>query len=454
MAITHLPVIPPSASEAAAVSGSGADPLPSNPTPAPVVAAPAPTPWHAGHQHSLSSASTATVDIEAWTVAALESLNITPVARGTGTALSIALDAEVAESSSSHVSAAPGGGLKLRGVKFGEGDGDDDGEAPGGRLRRTPSRRDSLRRRESLLMGKEGSRQRRRWENDHLAHVPNVVPPLPSDFQIHPTHPVLPPVPYQLAQYWDLGGLRERAEKRREEEKQRRLRGGSGKSKRKGHATTATATAAEASEEYKDDGRDGMQHQQQHVGRVPRDLRATVKRTPAAREWLRVLEQPVREFVVRCGLVASAENNGNMASSDSETDPDDEEIVFVGRNGAMRDGKPPRAGAAGGSGTSKARPGDVERKGAVLESGMVLEVEEGGGGAFQRWLTHSISDYYGLDSKSVTVGNPARRVVYVAVKQQKPPGKSSNSKHKQSSARHGGKPACRPVLPPPLWEMF
>ena len=60
----------------------------------------------------------------------------------------------------------------------------------------------------------------------------------------------------------------------------------------------------------------------------------------------------------------------------------------------------------------------------------------------RRWLTHSISDYYGLDSKSVMVGNPARRVVYVGIKQNK----------KQPGPRH--KPPSRPVLPPPLWEMF
>ena len=60
---------------------------------------------------------------------------------------------------------------------------------------------------------------------------------------------------------------------------------------------------------------------------------------------------------------------------------------------------------------------------------------------YRRWLTHSISDYYGLESKSVMVGSPARRVVYVGVKQKQ-----------QQGVRH--KPPIRPVLPPPLWEMF
>jgi hypothetical protein len=127
-------------------------------------------PPHALHQHSLSDASTATVDIEAWTVAALESLSIAPIARGTGNALSIPLDGDhnMARDSVADVA----GQMKLRGVAF-EGD---DTDAFGASItppRRPPSRRDSMRRREALLKGKEGSRQRRRWENG------NTPPPLP-----------------------------------------------------------------------------------------------------------------------------------------------------------------------------------------------------------------------------------------------------------------------------------
>jgi hypothetical protein len=66
----------------------------------------------------------------------------------------------------------------------------------------------------------------------------------------------------------------------------------------------------------------------------------------------------------------------------------------------------------------------------------------------RRWLTHSISDYYGLDSKSVTVGNPARRVVYVRVKQ------AQKQKPKQKQKQMEQNLPSRLVLPPPLWEMF
>ena len=127
-------------------------------------------PSHALHQHSLSNASTVTVDIEAWTVAALESLSIAPVARGTGTALAIPLD------DGDHANATAE--MKLRGaVTFGH---NDDAAAFGASIpppRRPPSRRDSMRKRDMLLKGKEGSRQRRRWENG----APS--PSLPS-----PTH--------------------------------------------------------------------------------------------------------------------------------------------------------------------------------------------------------------------------------------------------------------------------
>lgn len=111
-------------------------------------------PTTSGHQHSLSNASTATVDVEAWTVSALQSLSINPLAVGTGNPLTIPLDEHRAE-------AAKAAQLKLRNVRIAI-------DPVGASItppRRPPSRRDSMRRREALLKGNEGSRQRRRWEN-------------------------------------------------------------------------------------------------------------------------------------------------------------------------------------------------------------------------------------------------------------------------------------------------
>ncbi|KAL2125849.1 hypothetical protein VTI74DRAFT_2500 [Chaetomium olivicolor] len=169
------------------------------------------------------------------------------------------------------------------------------------------------------------------------------------------------------------------------------------------------------------------------VGHVSRDLRATAKRTPAVKSWLRVLEEPVRAFVVERGLavapaIATADNG---EGGGDETDmSDDEEIVFVGRNGRVK-----KDGDLAWKKAQRQQKGD-----GAVEKGMVLEMGDGEGGAFRRWLTHSISDYYGLDSKSVMVGNPAKRVIYVGAKQ------------KQIGLRH--KPPSQPVLPPPLWEML
>jgi hypothetical protein len=86
---------------------------------------------------------TPAVDIEAWTVSALQSLSVSPSARGTGVTLSIPLD------------------------NTREREQDDGAPArPAYKPRKDPLvRRDSQRRREALLKGKEGSRRRQRWEN-------------------------------------------------------------------------------------------------------------------------------------------------------------------------------------------------------------------------------------------------------------------------------------------------
>jgi hypothetical protein len=81
-------------------------------------------------------ASAAAVGIEAWTVSALESLSVSPTARGTGVTLSIPLECDAAATPSKTAY-----------------------------KRKEPLRRDSLKRREALLKGKEGSRRRQRWEN-------------------------------------------------------------------------------------------------------------------------------------------------------------------------------------------------------------------------------------------------------------------------------------------------
>lgn len=311
-----------------------------------------------------SQTSTTAIDIEAWTISALESLSVSPIARGTGTPLAINIDEQVKKTSVTIATDAAA-------VQ----------QPP---IRRPLSRRDSQKKREQLLKGNEGSRQRRRWENDRLVGVPNAQPPLPSDWEVHPTYPVQV-VPYDIAKFWDTG-LRQRIE-----DKTAKLQAQRKKQQRKNGSATGLA-----------------------IGEVPRDLRETAKRTPAVKGWVRVLEEPVRNFL--------KERN---EESDAEGDSSDEEIVFVGRKGM----------SAAGKGWKKARR---EVGSEEVDTGMVFDsLGDDEGASFKRWLTHSISDYYGLESRSVTTGNPERRVVYVTVK--------------ETSKRSG--PRKHTVLPRPLWEM-
>ncbi|KAK8080378.1 hypothetical protein PG997_008196 [Apiospora hydei] len=309
------------------------------------------------------------IDIEAWTVSALQSLAISPNARGTGAPLSIPLDGTTSRPS-----------VTIQ-----------DARATGEGIRRPPSRRDSMKRREALLKGKEGSRQRRRWENDRLMHVPNAQPPQPFDWEPRPTHPVHH-VPYQVAAAWDL---RVRADVE----------------------TKKAAAALRKQQHTKTFGDDAV------AGRVPRELFLRAKKTPAVKTWVRSLEEPVRKFLVD---QRRAREDTEAAVEDSSDSTEDEEIVFVGRNGTMRDG------------WKKARRED--KKQGATEEGMVFDAlgDDDESSAFKRWITHSISDYYGLDSRSVLVGNPSRKVVYVAPRVMK--------------TGHAPAPVVA-SLPRPLWQL-
>ncbi|KAH7189366.1 R3H-associated N-terminal domain-containing protein [Fusarium flagelliforme] len=304
------------------------------------------------------------IDIDAWTISALQSLAVSPVARGTGTPLAIPID-ETAKAQPKSPE---------RNVNF------DEHEVPTSTPRRPPSRRDSQRKRELVLKGKEGSRQRRRWENDRLMHVPNVQPPLPSDYEVHPTH-TIHRVPYQLAQFWDRG-VRQRVEDK-----------------------TARLQAERKKQQLKLGSATGL-----GAGEVPRDLREATKRSPVVRSWVRSLEEPVRQYLAsqRAATATNEEASDDSDSAADQMDSDDEEIVFVGRNGAMRELREKKA-------TWKHAHREVSQE--TVDSGMLFDsFGNDESAAFKRWLTHTISDYYGIQSRSVNLTNPTRRVVYVGLK--------------------------------------
>ena len=121
-----------------------------------------------------------------------------------------------------------------------------------------------------------------------------------SDWEIHPTHPKHT-VPYYLAPLWDQDlATRADIEKRKRE---------------------AARKQAQASDES--------------AGEIPRELREKLKKAKAAKGLLKDLEEQVRVFVR-----AWEDKAAKKDKEEPELDSEDEEIVFVGRNGQMNDMPP------------------------------------------------------------------------------------------------------------------
>ncbi|CAG8962155.1 hypothetical protein HYFRA_00005201 [Hymenoscyphus fraxineus] len=292
--------------------------------------------------------------------AGLASLSISAPAQGSGVSLSIPLDA-------------------VKAVK----------------ARKERLRRDSMKHREALLKGKEGSRRRQRWENDRFLNVPNAQPPLPSDWEIHPTYPVHS-VPYYLAPLWDL---------------------------RTEHARKPSSSKNKSS-----------QKSNEQKGRIPSDLKAKLKRSKGAKTLLQELEEEVRNFVKEHERQERLRASGRDEDDEPELDSEDEEIVFVGRNGKMSDLVRAEREKA---------ESFLQREKCIWEGG----VDEQGGG-FGRWLVHSIAEYYGLSSRSVTVGDPARREAYVGIKTLPKSVKMKTGREVSISSRVDGE------LPRPLYGLI
>lgn len=201
--------------------------------------------------------------------------------------------------------------------------------------------------------------------SDRLLHVPNVQPPLPSDWEVRPTYPVRS-IPYYLAPLWDAG-VRHRAEEESAAKK------------------AASKTAFPAASQAK--------------GRVPQELRQKLKKARGAKSLLQDLEEEIRSFVKEYELRA---RKGSAGDELDELDSEDEEIVFVGRNGMSDDDR---------FVLEEVVEEELEREKLVYESSVGDQ-----GAGFGRYLVHSIAEYYGLSSRSITVGDPARREAYVGIK--------------------------------------
>ncbi len=131
-------------------------------------------------------------------------------------------------------------------------------------------------------------------------HVPNAQPPLPSDWEVRPTYPIHT-VPYYLAPLWEAG-VRQRAE------------------------AVAAAKAKKLARAL-----NGGDHDEQR-GRIPAELKQKMKKAKGAKSLLQDLEEEVRKFIKEWETQLRDE-----CQRDEEIDSEDEEIVFVGRNGRMSD---------------------------------------------------------------------------------------------------------------------
>lgn len=298
------------------------------------------------------------INIEAWTQEAIQSLNAVSLVssggvQGTTTSLAIDLDEPKQDGTAGTVRKA---------------DNADSGHHP----RREPLRRDSLKRREALLKGKEGSRRRTRWENDRLLNNPWAQPPLPSDWEVHPTYPKHA-VPYYLAPLWDQD----------------------------------MAARADADKKKRQAARQQADLEDGSAGKIPKDLRDKLKRTKAAKGLLKDLEEQIRHFVKNW-------EDQKKEVGEHELDSEDEEIVFVGRHGQMNDiPLSPKIGL---------EESDAERDQRLVFESLVNDQ----GASFGRWLVHSIASYYGLRTWSITVGDPARREAYVGIPPQQMSGKAAS----------------------------
>ena len=134
---------------------------------------------------------------------------------------------------------------------------------------------------------------------DRLLDNPWAQPPLPIDWEVHPTHPKRT-VPYFLAPLWDVNG---------------RVSGPEKQSKAKGQNTRSEDSAQRAAKE----------------------IRQKLKRAKASKGLLQDLEKVVLSFVEDCEKKEPLLKDEVLQDIDSE----DDEIVFVGRTGQMLDLPPP-----------------------------------------------------------------------------------------------------------------
>jgi hypothetical protein len=142
---------------------------------------------------------------------------------------------------------------------------------------------------------------------------------------------------------------------------------------------------------------------------IPKEVRAKLKRAKAAKGLLQDLEESVRTFVRKWNEREILLKEDGLHDVPLTSDSEDEEIVFVGRSGAMHE-----------SSRTQEKNGDGwNDDGTISTEKMVFEgLDTDKGAAFARWLVHCVGSYYGLRTWSVTRGidgEDKRRQAYVGV---------------------------------------
>ena len=90
------------------------------------------------------------------------------------------------------------------------------------------------------------------------------------------------------------------------------------------------AARANAAKKKRETARKQAEADDESTGKIPRELREKLKKAKAAKGLLRDLEEQVRLFVKNW-------EDQTKDVGEHELDSEDEEIVFVGRNGHMND---------------------------------------------------------------------------------------------------------------------
>jgi hypothetical protein len=248
--------------------------------------------------------------------------------------------------------------------------------------------------------------------SDHLISNPHAQAPLPSDWSVQPTHPVHH-VPYYLAPLWDHRA--EAAALRKREVAHKNMKAATNPYNPSGAPNSLPNSTGER-------------------GIVPKELREKMKKSKGAKGLLRELEKEIRGFVESWEekereKEREREREGLPRSED--LDSDDDEVIFVGRNGLCSDEKiSPRTSQELGR-EKLLLDAPVEDRAASF--GYVDHIfdplvwRDSVGFTYwqfdrdtdhffsRRFLIHHLGSYYGLRTWSVTMGNPARRAAYVGI---------------------------------------